>query len=196
MIGPLGKGRSIAVLDFGIKRNLIRDLSARFTVNVLPYSSSLNEIMSVKPEGLVLSSGPGDPAHPEIVRKALPVIRKAAEELPVLGVCLGHQVLSLAFGAKTFKLKFGHRGINHPVRLGERVYITSQNHGFSVMPDSLAGTPLNPSQWSLNDGTVEGLEHESGRLITTQYHPEGGPGPQDTLFVYDHFKKLVEDGRR
>ncbi len=196
MVGPLGKGKSIAVIDFGIKRNLIRDLSRMFTVHVLPYSSTLDEIMSLKPEGLVLSSGPGDPAHPDIVQKSLPTIRKAAEEMPVLGVCLGHQVISLAFGAKTFKLKFGHRGINHPVRLGERVYITSQNHGFSVLPESLHGTPLNPSQLSLNDGTLEGLEHESGRLITTQYHPEGGPGPQDTTFVYEHFRKLVEGGRR
>ncbi len=196
MIGPLGKGKNIAVLDFGIKRNLIRDLMARFTVHILPYSSSLDDIMSVEPEGLVLSSGPGDPAHPDIAQKSLPVVRKAAEELPVLGVCLGHQIISLAFGAKTFKLKFGHRGINHPVRLGERVYITSHNHGFSVLPDSLDRTPLNPVQWSLNDSTLEGLEHESGKLITTQYHPEGGPGPQDTAFVYEHFRKLVEDERR
>ena len=196
MTGPLGKGKSVAVLDFGIKRNLVRDLAERFTVHVLPYSSSLDEIMAVEPEGLVISSGPGDPAHPEIMRNSLPVVRKAAGELPVLGVCLGHQIVSLAFGAKTFKLKFGHRGINHPVRLGERVYITSHNHGFSVSPESLDGTPLNPVQLSLNDGTLEGLEHESGRLITTQYHPEGGPGPQDTTFVYEHFRKLVEGGRR
>ncbi|MBX8631694.1 MAG: glutamine-hydrolyzing carbamoyl-phosphate synthase small subunit [Thermoplasmata archaeon] len=194
--GPVGNGPVVAVLDFGLKRNLVRDLSRLFSVQVLPYSSSLDDIMELEPEGVVLSSGPGDPAHEDIRAKVLPVVRKVSSEVPILGVCLGHQIVSLAYGAKTFKLKFGHRGINHPVRLGERVYITSQNHGFSVETDSLLDTELVPNQFSLNDGTVEGLEGKDGTILTTQYHPEGGPGPQDTVFVYEYFKKLVNGGRR
>jgi carbamoyl-phosphate synthase small subunit len=194
--GPFGTGRKIVILDFGVKRNLIRDLSRRFSVYLLPYSSSFNEVMDLEPEGIVLSSGPGDPDHPDIRKNVLPVVRRLSSELPVLGVCLGHQILSLAYGGKTYKLKFGHRGINHPVRLGEKVYITSQNHGFSVDEQSLAETDLKANQFSLNDGTVEGLELPGGAVLTTQYHPEGGPGPQDTTFVYDYFRKLVSDGRR
>jgi len=194
--GPFGTGKKIVILDFGVKRNLIRDLSRYFSVYLLPYSSSYDEVMNFAPEGVVLSSGPGDPDHPDIRKNVLPVVKRLSSELPVLGICLGHQILSLAYGGKTYKLKFGHRGINHPVRLGEKVYITSQNHGFAVDEQSLSETDLKPTQFSLNDGTVEGLELPGGTVLTTQYHPEGGPGPQDTIFVYDYFRKLVSGGRR
>lgn len=186
---PVGKGRRIALLDFGVKRNLIRDLSTAFEVHVLPYSCSMDEIESLRPGGIVLSSGPGDPAHPSM-RERLPFIRELCSNYPVLGVCLGHQLVALAYGASAYKLKFGHRGINHPVRFAERVYTTSQNHGFAVSGD-FDSEELSANQWSLNDGTVEGFSGEHGNVITCQYHPEGGPGPSDTSFIYEYFRKIV-----
>ncbi|MEM3852039.1 MAG: glutamine-hydrolyzing carbamoyl-phosphate synthase small subunit, partial [Methanomassiliicoccales archaeon] len=149
--GPYGRGERVVVLDYGVKRNLIRDLSARFEAYVLPYDAEMEAILSLEPKGVVISSGPGDPSHPEIVER-LNVIRKLCETFPVLGVCLGHQLIALAYGAKTYKLKFGHRGINHPVRFGEKSFVTSQNHGFSVNSASLEETELTCNQVSLNDG--------------------------------------------
>lgn len=191
--GPFGKGKRAVIIDCGMKRNLLRDVSERFEAYVVPYSHSHERIAALEPDCIIISSGPGDPSQPGMA-PALDSIRRLCDELPVLGVCLGHQLVSLSQGAKTYKLKFGHRGINHPVRMSERVYITSQNHGFSVEEQSLADTPLTANQTSLNDSTVEGLIHENGRVVTTQYHPEGGPGPTDTTFIYEMFRKIVERG--
>lgn len=191
--GPFGKGDRVAIMDCGMKRNLLRDISERFETFVVPYSCGYEKIASLEPDCVVVSSGPGDPAHPGMQR-TLPVLRRLCDEVPVLGICLGHQLVALSQGASTYKLKFGHRGINHPVRSGERVYITSQNHGFGVDEGSLLRTPLTANQISLNDGAVEGLIHDNGRVLTAQYHPEGGPGPTDTTFVYDMFRKIVQKG--
>jgi carbamoyl-phosphate synthase small subunit len=189
--GPFGSGRRAVIIDCGMKRNLLRDISSRFEAYVVPYSAGYESIESLEPECIVVSSGPGDPSHPGMAATRS-VLGRLTENYPVLGVCLGHQLLALSQGAMTYKLKFGHRGINHPVRLGERVYITSQNHGFAVDGYSLDSTPMRISQRSLNDGTVEGLFHENGTVLTSQYHPEGGPGPSDTRFMYDMFSRIVE----
>ncbi len=191
--GPFGSGPRAVIIDCGMKKNLLRDISLRFETYVVPHSTTFERVKSLSPECIVVSSGPGDPSHPGM-SQTLTSLRRLCEEYPVLGICLGHQLVALSQGARTYKLKFGHRGINHPVRFGEKVYITSQNHGFGVDEESLSGTPLNVSQRSLNDWTVEGLQHSNGRVITTQYHPEGGPGPSDTTFIYDAFKKIVERG--
>lgn len=189
-LGPFGSGDRVVALDFGIKRNLIRDLASRFELHVLPHDSALDEINALRPRGIVISSGPGDPSHPDMLR-LLPTIRELCSNYPVLGVCLGHQLIALAYGARTYKLIFGHRGINHPVKFGEKTFITSQNHGFAVSSEGLEQLEFTVNQWSLNDGTVEGLTAEHGRVITCQYHPEGGPGPSDTTFIYEYFRRTV-----
>ncbi len=196
--GPYGEGRTAIIIDCGMKNNLLRDISSRFRTYVVPYSASYGKIQALEPDCIVVSSGPGDPSH-AAMRGTVETLRRLSEDYPVLGVCLGHQLLALSHGAKSFKLKFGHRGTNHPVRMGGRVYITSQNHGFGLEADSIADLPMRITQTSLNDGTVEGLTHENGRIITSQYHPEGGPGPSDTRFMYDLFSAIVEkegDARR
>ncbi len=191
--GPFGSGPRAVIVDCGMKKNLLRDISSRFETYVVPYSSSYDDVVSLSPDCIVVSSGPGDPSHPAL-KPTLSMLGRLCDTLPVLGICLGHQLVALSQGASTYKLSFGHRGINHPVRLGERVYITSQNHGFGVREGSLENTPLSVNQRSLNDGTVEGLMHDNGRVFTTQYHPEGGPGPSDTSFIYDTFRRIVEKG--
>lgn len=185
----------VAALDLGIKRNILRHLCERgCRVTLFPASSSASEIMAVKPDGLFLSNGPGDP---EPVLNVREMVTELLGRLPIFGICLGHQILCLSLGAKTFKMKFGHRGINHPVMdhfSGKIVRITSQNHGFAVDPDSLPDE-LELTLQSLNDGTVEGVRHKRFNAFSVQYHPEASPGPQDTTGHFDHFLKLMETGR-
>jgi carbamoyl-phosphate synthase small subunit len=155
----------------------------------LPWNADRRLVESFQPDGVFLSNGPGDPSHPEILKNTVQTMRTLADDYPVMGICLGHQLLSLMYGAKTYKLKFGHRGANQPAKeVGSgRVYITSQNHGFSVDTRSLDGTGLRVSQINANDGTVEGVESVERPVFSVQYHPEASPGPRDTSFLFERF---------
>jgi carbamoyl-phosphate synthase small subunit len=185
----------IAAYDFGMKRNILRRLSAHgCDVRVYPASTSAEEVLAAKPDGVFLSNGPGDPAP---LTYAIENTKKLVEaNVPVFGICLGHQILGLALGGKTFKLKFGHRGANHPVKKLStgKVEITSQNHGFAVDPASLP-EDVEVTHLNLYDGTVEGLRHRSRPVFCVQYHPEASPGPHDADYLFDDFIALIEDTR-
>jgi carbamoyl-phosphate synthase small subunit len=159
----------------------------------VPAGATSADILSRKPDGVVLSPGPGDP---ELLDRAVETARGLVEKVPVLGICLGNQVLGRAFGGKTFKLKFGHRGGNHPVRelSSGRVYITAQNHGYAVDPDSLP-PDVEVSHISLNDGTVEGLRHKTLPVMSIQYHSEASPGPLDSEYIFDRFLDMVRGAK-
>lgn len=187
-----GPGPLLAVLDFGVKRNIIRHLQKRgFRIMVFPAKSTAEEILSHHPRGLVLSNGPG---NPEELPEEIVMVRRLYDKLPILGICLGHQLLALAAGGKTYKLPYGHRGGNHPVidtRSG-RATMTSQNHGYAVQESSLEGSGFGVTLRNLNDGTVEGMEHQSFPVVSVQFHPEGAPGPEENAEVFDQFKDIVE----
>lgn len=183
----------VVILDCGIKRNSIKALLKRnIGVVVLPYKTDLKEIRDYDAHALLVSSGPGDPNR---VKKAIKTVRDFSEKMPIFGICLGQQIISLAFGARIYKMKFGHRGINQPVKdlPSGKVSITSQNHGFTIDPDSVKGSPLNITQINLNDGTVEGVEHEELPISSVQYHPEAGPGPHDSDYYFDKFVKTLKE---
>jgi carbamoyl-phosphate synthase small subunit len=191
-----GKSGRVALLDTGVKENIVRNLRQRFkTVYKVPWNARAEDVSSLHPDGIFLSNGPGDPAHPEILKHTVPTLRSLAEKYPTQGICLGHQILALSFGLKTFKLKFGHRGANQPVKNLEtgRVYITSQNHGFAVeaasVTDDIVITEVNA-----NDGTVEGLRHKRLPILSSQYHPEACPGPHDTNFLFDRYRAWLDKG--
>ncbi len=182
-----GEGLRVVLLDFGTKMGILRSLRARgCDVVVLPAHSSREEILSWRPLGIMMSNGPGDPAD---LMDIVDTVRSLIGQVPIFGVCMGHQVLSLACGAVTEKLCFGHRGVNHPVkdlRTG-RVYMTSQNHGYVVREGSLTGTDLELTHINQNDGTVEGVRHRSASAYSVQYHPEARPGPDDSDYLFDEF---------
>ena len=159
----------------------------------MPARATADEILAWRPDGVVFSPGPGDP---ELLDYAADAARGVAGKVPVLGICLGNQMIARAFGAKTFKLKFGHRGANHPVKdlATGRVTITAQNHGYAVDPDTLP-SDLQVSHINLNDGTVEGLRHTSLPVMTIQYHSEASPGPRDNEYIFDRFLEMVRDDR-
>jgi carbamoyl-phosphate synthase small subunit len=190
-----GEGR-VVLVDTGVKENIVRNLQQRFgTVYKVPWNATSSDIEALRPEGIFMSNGPGDPAHPDIIRHTLPTLRDVMEKYPTQGICLGHQLLALAYGLKTYKLKFGHRGANQPVKNLEtgRVYITSQNHGFAVDPASCPEDVV-ITEVNANDGTVEGLRHRRLPVLSSQYHPEACPGPRDTEFMFDRFKKWLDRG--
>ncbi|MBO8141655.1 MAG: glutamine-hydrolyzing carbamoyl-phosphate synthase small subunit [Firmicutes bacterium] len=188
----LGEGRRhIAVVDLGCKRNILDSLVERdCRVTVLPAKATAAEILDLQPDGVLFSNGPGDPKQ---AQPAIAAARELIGKVPVFGICLGHQVLALACGADTYKLKYGHRGANHPVKDLEsgKVYITSQNHGYAVREESLSGLPLVVTQRNVNDGTVEGLRHTGAPVMSVQYHPEASPGPKDSSFLFEAFLAQV-----
>jgi carbamoyl-phosphate synthase small subunit len=185
----------VVAYDFGIKRNILRHLvQTGSRVTVVPAGASAGEVLALKPDGVFLSNGPGDPEPLEFQAAQ---VRKLVGRTPVFGICLGHQILGLALGGKTYKLKFGHRGANHPVlnKIASRVEITSHNHGFAVDPDSLNLNEVEITHTNLNDGTLEGFRHRSYPVFCVQYHPEAAPGPHDSHYLFRDFVKLMEAGR-
>ncbi len=183
----------IAAIDCGMKLNIVRSLNKRgCDVTVFPYNTTAEELERMNPDGLFLSNGPGDP---EDVTPVIDLVRKMRGKLPIFGICLGHQMIALAYGAKTYKLKFGHRGGNHPVKnlITGRVEITSQNHSYAVRDDSVAGTGLEITHINLLDKTVEGLKCEKDRVFSVQYHPESAPGPEDSGYLFDQFVNEMQN---
>ena len=182
----------VVAIDCGIKLNIIRKLNEKgCNVTVVPYNTSADEIMKMQPDGLFLSNGPG---NPEDVTPVIEVVQELHGKLPIFGICLGHQMISLALGASTFKMKFGHRGGNHPVMNLEngKIEITSQNHSYAVDVNSLEGTPLTLTHKNLLDDTAEGVESAENKLFSVQYHPESAPGPQDSTYLFDKFIDLMK----
>ncbi|MFC1506776.1 glutamine-hydrolyzing carbamoyl-phosphate synthase small subunit [Thermoproteota archaeon] len=180
------------IIDCGVKNSIIRQLALRgVDLHVVPYDFPADKVMDYDPDAVFISNGPGDPAR---VTRTIKTIRSLVGEVPVAGICLGLQLTSLAMGAKTFKLKFGHRGSNQPVKDFDtgRVFISTQNHGFAIDDKSLKETGLEVTQRNLNDGTVEGIQHKELPLFAVQYHPEAGPGPHDTYFFFDRFMQMLE----
>ncbi|KNZ70145.1 carbamoyl-phosphate synthase small subunit [Thermincola ferriacetica] len=189
-------GYKVVLMDFGAKKNIARSLyNLGCDVTVVPAQTTAEEILAMNPDGIMLSNGPGDPAA---VPFAIETVKKLLGEKPIFGICLGHQILGLAFGAKTYKLKFGHRGANHPVKdlATGKVHITSQNHGYAVDGDSLTDKDLEVSHINMNDGTVEGLRHKTMPVFSVQYHPEAAPGPWDSEYLFNQFLDLMEKWRR
>ena len=183
----------VVAIDFGIKRNILRCLeSSGCQVTVVPATTRPEEILQKKPDGLFLSNGPGDPAA---VTYGIDTVKNLVGKLPIFGICLGHQILGLAYGGKTYKLKFGHRGANQPVMdlVNQRVAITSQNHGFAVDMGSLNPSEVELTHINLNDKTVEGMRHKKHPIFSVQYHPEASPGPHDSLYLFDRFKDLMTE---
>jgi carbamoyl-phosphate synthase small subunit len=196
---PIGQGKAggdgekrfkVVAYDFGIKRNILRNLRAvGCDVTVVPASTPASETLKMKPDGILLSNGPGDP---DAVGYAKEAVKELIGKRPIFGICLGHQILSLALGGKTFKLKFGHRGANQPVKdlSTGKVEITAQNHGFAVDVDSLKGL-AELTHINLNDRTVEGLSLKDLPIFSVQYHPEASPGPHDSQYLFKRFTRMM-----
>ncbi len=186
---------NVVAIDCGIKLNIIRCLN-KFgcNVTVVPYNTTPEEIEFMKPDGIFLSNGPGDP---EDVTPVIETVKALKGKYPIFGICLGHQMISLAYGAKTYKLKFGHRGGNHPVMNLEtgKIEITSQNHSFAVDQNSLEGTGLTATHINLLDNTVEGVECKADKVFSVQYHPESAPGPQDSSYLFEKFVETMKECR-
>jgi len=185
----------VVAYDFGIKQNILRLLvDHNCDVTVVPARTSAEDVLSLRPDGVFLSNGPGDP---EPVTYAVENIRKLLGRVPIFGICLGHQLCGLALGGRTFKLKFGHHGANHPVKnlLTSQVEITAQNHGFAVDPDSLPASEVEITHVNLNDHTNEGMRHRSLPMFSVQYHPEASPGPHDSQYLFQRFIEMMKEGK-
>lgn len=185
----------VVAYDYGVKRNILRHLvqiGARVTV--VPSDTTAADALALKPDGIFLSNGPGDP---EPLEHQSAEVRKLIGKVPVFGICLGHQILGLALGGRTYKLKFGHHGANHPVlnRKTDKVEITSQNHGFCVDPDSLRDSDVEITHLNLNDQTVEGFRHRSEPVFCVQYHPEAAPGPHDSHYLFQQFAEIMKENK-
>jgi carbamoyl-phosphate synthase small subunit len=190
-----GSRKRVVAYDFGIKQNILRLLVDHgCDVTVVPAKTSAEDVLAMRPNGVFLSNGPGDP---EPITYAVDNIRRLLGRVPIFGICLGHQLCGLAMGGRTFKLKFGHHGSNHPVKnlLSGKVEITAQNHGFCVDPESLPSSDVEVTHVNLNDHTNEGMRHRSLPLFSVQYHPEASPGPHDARYLFDQFMTMM-DGKR
>ncbi|WP_447830354.1 carbamoyl phosphate synthase small subunit [Pseudomonas aeruginosa] len=188
-----GSDLSVVLLDFGKKQNIVRELNMRgCNVTVVPYNTTAEEILAMSPDGVMLSNGPGDP---DVVEVAIEMIKGILGEIPFFGICLGHQLFALSQGGTSFKMKFGHRGANHPVKdlRSGKVDITSQNHGYAIDKNSLVNTDLEVTHIALNDGTVEGLRHKTLPAFSVQYHPEARPGPSDSNYLFDEFMTMMKE---
>jgi carbamoyl-phosphate synthase small subunit len=190
----LGKGKyHIALLDFGVKGNIVRSLLKRdTTVTLFPATTPVHKILSVEPDGILLSNGPGDPKDNKIAIETIKTLYDT--NVPILGICLGHQLLALAVGADTKKLKYGHRGPNHPVKNSERdrVFITSQNHGYYIDEHTLDPKIAAVTYRNVNDQTIEGLKYKNKKIVTVQFHPEACAGPEDTAYLFDDFINTIK----
>jgi carbamoyl-phosphate synthase small subunit len=180
----------VVAIDFGVKRNILRRLASYgCKVIVVPANTPSAEILAYNPDGIFLSNGPGDPAA---VTEGIAVTKELlAAKKPTFGICMGHQILGLSLGAETFKLKFGHRGLNQPAGLQKQIEITSQNHGFAIAAESL-GADVEITHLNLNDQTVAGLRHKTLPFFSVQYHPEASPGPHDADYLFENFVKLMQ----
>ena len=183
---------NVVAVDCGIKLNIVRSLNKRgCNVTIVPYNMPVQDIINLKPDGIFLSNGPG---NPEDVKEVINLVKELRGKYPIFGICLGHQMISLAYGAKTYKLKFGHRGGNHPVINLEtdKIEITSQNHSYAVDEESLKKTRLVPTHKNVLDNTIEGVECKEDKVFSVQYHPESAPGPQDSSYLFDKFIELMK----
>lgn len=183
----------VAAIDCGMKLNILRSLNGRrCNVTVMPWNTTAEQVTALNPDGIFLSNGPGNPTD---VPPVIELVRQLRGKYPIFGICLGHQIISLAYGAKTYKLKFGHRGGNHPVRNLNtgKIEITSQNHSYAVDADSVASTSLSVTHVNILDSTVEGVECREDRIFSVQYHPESAPGPQDSAYLFDQFIAQMEE---
>jgi carbamoyl-phosphate synthase small subunit len=190
-----GEELNVALIDFGVKKNIIENLKKRgCNITVFPHDASMEEILNINPKGVLLSNGPGDP---KLAASSIKTAKDLFGQVPMFGICLGHQIIALAAGADTYKMKFGHRGSNHGVYDIERdrAYITSQNHGYAVDPGSLIGKDMIITHKNLNDNTVEGIKHKKLPVFSVQFHPEGAPGPEDTAYLFDKFIKMMKEGK-
>ncbi len=186
---------TVVAIDCGMKLNIVRSLNeCGCNVTVVPYDTPAEEILALDPDGVFVSNGPGDP---EDVKPVIDVLKEIKGKMPIFGICLGHQLIALSYGAKTYKLKFGHRGGNHPVKnlLTGKIEITSQNHSYAVDEDSLAGTGLDVSHVNLLDNTIEGLVGKADKVCSVQYHPESAPGPQDSFYLFEEFINNMEKSK-
>ena len=191
-----GNGYKIALLDYGLKQNIVRSLTKRgCEVYVYPATATAQEILSINPDGIMLSNGPGDPKD---CQHQIDTIRQLVGKKPMFGICLGHQLTALAHNANTEKLKYGHRGCNHPVKDIEKdkTYITSQNHGYTIIEDTLDRETMVVSHRNMNDGTIEGIRYKNAPLFTVQFHPEASPGPGDTAYLFDEFIQMIDASKQ
>lgn len=190
-------GFKVALFDFGAKNNIARSLHKRgCEVTIYPAFTKAREVIENKPDGIMLSNGPGDPKECREIIEQLKELYQT--DIPIFAICLGHQLMALACGADTMKMKYGHRGANHPVKdlVTGKVYLSSQNHGYVVKEDTLDASMAVPGFLNVNDKTCEGLAYTGKRIYTVQFHPEACPGPQDTGFLFDHFIKMMEEGKK